>query len=132
MQLMPTTARRFGVDTISSPREQIRAGSEFIVRLSKQFEDISDERERIKFVLAAYNIGPGHIIDARNLARKNGADPDKWDDSVAKYLLSKADPKYYNDPVVKFGYCRGNETFRYVSEVLERYEHYKNIVKSKE
>jgi membrane-bound lytic murein transglycosylase F len=132
MQLMPTTARRFGVDTISSPREQIRAGSEFIVWLSKQFEDISDERERIKFVLAAYNIGPGHIIDARNLARKNGADPDKWDDSVAKYLLSKADPKYYNDPVVKFGYCRGNETFRYVSEVLERYEHYKNIVKSKE
>lgn len=128
MQLMPTTAKRYGVDTISSPRDQIRAGSEFIVWLNKQFEDISDEHERIKFILAAYNIGPGHIIDARNLARKNGADPDKWDNSVAQYLLYKADPKYFNDPVVKYGYCRGNETFRYVSEVLERYEHYRNIV----
>ncbi len=128
MQLMPTTAKRFGVDTISSPREQIRAGSEFIVWLDKQFSDIRDDNERIKFVLAAYNIGPGHIIDARNLARKNGADPDKWDDNVARFLLSKADPKFYNDSVVKFGYCRGTETFRYVTEVLERYEHYRNIV----
>jgi membrane-bound lytic murein transglycosylase F len=128
MQLMPITARRFGVDTVSSPRDQIRAGTEFIVWLDRQFNDITDKDERIKFVLAAYNIGPGHIHDARNLARKNGADPDIWDGSVARFLLHKAEPRYYNDPVVKFGFCRGNETFRYVSEVLERYEHYKNIV----
>ncbi|HJZ38927.1 MAG TPA: transporter substrate-binding domain-containing protein [Bacteroidales bacterium] len=128
MQLMPTTAKRFGIDTISSPRDQIRAGSEFIEWLNRQFTDIPDENERIKFILASYNIGPGHISDARNLARKNGADPDKWDDNVDRFLLSKADPKYYNDPVVKFGYCRGTETFRYVSEVLERYEHYRNLV----
>jgi membrane-bound lytic murein transglycosylase F len=128
MQLMPVTAKRYGVDTISSPREQIRAGTEFIVWLDRQFSDISNKDERIKFVLAAYNIGPGHIIDARNLARKNGADPNVWDGSVARYLLYKANPKYYKDPVVKFGFCRGNETYRYVGEVLERYEHYKNIV----
>ena len=128
MQLMPTTAKQYGVDTVSSPREQIRAGSEFIVWLDRQFSDITDQNERIKFVLAAYNVGPGHIIDARNLAKKNGADPNVWDNNVARFLLSKAEPKYYNDPVVKFGFCRGTETFRYVSEVLERYEHYKNIV----
>ena len=128
MQLMPATAKRFGVDTISSPRDQIRAGTEFIVWLDKLFSDIKNENERIKFVLAAYNIGPGHIIDARNLARKIGADPDVWDENVDRCLLSKADPKYYNDPVVKFGYCRGTETFNYVTEVLERYEHYRNIV----
>lgn len=128
MQLMPATARRFGVDTISSPREQIRAGSEFIVWLDNLFNDIPDKNERIKFVLAGYNIGPGHIIDARNLAKKNGADPNIWDNNVARFLLSKADPKFYNDPVVKFGFCRGTETFNYVTEVLERYEHYKNIV----
>ena len=46
-----------------------------------------------------------------------------------KYLLSKSDPKYYNDPVVKYGYCRGIETYRYVTDVLERYKHYKNIIK---
>jgi membrane-bound lytic murein transglycosylase F len=128
MQLMPATAKRFGVDKVSSPRDQIRAGSEFIVWLDKLFDDIDNKDERVKFVLAAYNIGPGHIIDARNLAKKNGANPDVWDNNVAKFLLSKADPKFYNDPVVKFGFCRGTETFNYVTEVLERYEHYRNIV----
>jgi membrane-bound lytic murein transglycosylase F len=128
MQLMPSTAQRFGLDTASAPGEQIRAGTEFIRLLLKQFNDVEDPAERIKFVLAAYNIGPGHIIDARNLARKNGADPDKWEDNVARFLLSKADPQYYKDPVVKFGFCKGKETYRYVTEVLERYEHYRNIV----
>jgi len=128
MQLMPTTAKRFGIVPESSASEQIRAGTEFILWLNKYFSNVPNPEERIKFVLAAYNIGPGHIIDARNLARKNGADPDKWDDNVARFLLSKADPKYYNDPVVKFGSCKGTETFRYVTEVLERFEHYKNIV----
>lgn len=128
MQLMPATAKRFGVDTVSSPREQIRAGTEFIDWLDKLFKDIKDPNERIKFVLAAYNIGPGHIIDARNLAKKMGDDPDIWVDSVDRWLLSKSNPTYFNDPVVKFGYCRGTETYNYVTEVLERYEHYKNIV----
>ncbi|MFO7369982.1 MAG: transporter substrate-binding domain-containing protein [Bacteroidales bacterium] len=128
MQLMPATAKRFGVDTVSSPREQIRAGSEFIVWLEKLFKDIPDREERTKFVLAAYNVGPGHIIDARNLAKKNGADHNVWDNNVARFLLSKSDPRFYNDPVVRFGYCRGTETFKYVSEVMERFEHYKNIV----
>jgi membrane-bound lytic murein transglycosylase F len=130
MQLMPLTGRRYGVDEKSSVREQIRAGTDFIGWLSKQFKDVPDEEERVKFILAAYNIGPGHIIDARNLARKNGADPNQWDKSVEQYLLRKSDPVYYNDPVVKHGYCRGTETYRYVHEVLERYEHYKNLVES--
>jgi membrane-bound lytic murein transglycosylase F len=128
MQLMPNTAHRYGVDVSSSPKEQIRAGTSFIAWLLKQFDDITDEEERIKFVLAAYNVGPGHIIDARNLARKNGADPNKWEENVEKFLLKKSDPVFYNDPVVKYGYCRGTETYRYVNEVLERYEHYKNIL----
>jgi len=128
MQLMPVTARRFGVDTISSARDQIRAGTQFIKWLNKHYNDIGDPEERIKFVLAAYNVGPGHVDDARNLAGKNGADPDKWDDNVAVFLLNKSEPQYYNDPVVKHGYCRGTETFNYVTQVLERYEHYKNIV----
>jgi membrane-bound lytic murein transglycosylase F len=128
MQLMPVTARQFGIDSISSPRDQIRAGSQYITWLNEQFSDITDPEERIKFILASYNIGQGHVIDARRLAEKNHDDPNKWDDHVARYLLLKADPKYYNDPVVRYGYCRGNETSRYVAEILERYEHYKNIV----
>jgi membrane-bound lytic murein transglycosylase F len=129
MQLMPNTARRFGVDRNSPPELHIRAGTEFIKWLNDRFkEKIPDEQERIKFILASYNIGYGHIVDAMNLAEKYGKDPTIWDNSVDEFLMMKSDPKYYLDPVVKYGYCRGIETYNFVSEVLERYTDYKNII----
>jgi membrane-bound lytic murein transglycosylase F len=128
MQMMPGTASRYGVDTASSPGLQIKAGIQFLSWLDNMFKDIPDAAERQKFVLASYNIGPGHVVDARNLAKKNGKDPNVWKDNVESFLLKKAEPKYYNDPVVKFGYCRGTETTKYVADVEERYEHYKNLV----
>jgi membrane-bound lytic murein transglycosylase F len=129
MQLMPNTARRFGVDRNSPPELHIRAGTEFIKWLNDRFkEKIPDEQERIKFILASYNIGYGHIVDAMNLAEKYGKDPTIWDKNVDEFLMMKSDPKYYLDPVVKYGYCRGIETYNFVSEVLERYTDYKNII----
>jgi membrane-bound lytic murein transglycosylase F len=128
MQLMPVTAKRFGVQPDSPPVDHIRAGTEFLKWLDNHYRDIQNPEERIKFVLAAYNVGPGHVDDARNLARKNFANPDIWEYNVDIYLLSKSLPEFYNDPVVKHGYCRGEETFAYVTEVLERFKHYKNLV----
>ena len=130
MQLMPTTAKRFGVNKRSTPEKHIKAGVEFIKWLDKRFEKrgISDEQEKIKFILASYNVGLGHILDARRLAEKNGKDPDKWENNVDDYILKKSNPKYYKDPVVKYGYCRGSETYNYVYQILDRYEHYKNII----
>ena len=129
MQLMPATAGRFGVSRNSPPESHIRAGASFIKWLDKRFEDeIPDRQERTKFVLAAYNVGKGHIDDARRLAEKYGDDPNVWEDSVEKWLLNKSQPKYYRDPVVKHGYARGIETTNYVAQVMDRYEHYKNIV----
>jgi len=128
MQLMPSTASRFGINHNSSQEQQIQAGIKFLEWLDKRFENIEDQDEKIKFTLASYNVGIGHIEDARNLAQKNGSDPNVWENSVDKYLLSKSDPLYYNDPVVKYGYCRGTETYRYVNDIMERYEHYKNLV----
>ena len=130
MQLMPTTAKRFGVNMNSSPEKQIRAGVEFIKWLDKRFQKqgITDPEERIKFILASYNVGLGHILDAQRLAEKEGKDRDKWEGNVDEYILKKSNPKYYKDPVVKYGYCRGSETYNYVNEILERYEHYKNII----
>ena len=130
MQLMPTTARRFGVSRNSPPEKQIKAGVDFIKWLDKRFENrgITDDEEKIKFILASYNVGLGHILDARRLAEKNGKDPDKWEHNVDEYILKKSNPKYYKDPVVKYGYCRGSETYDYVTEILDRYEHYKNII----
>jgi len=128
MQLMPRTGRKFGVNESSSPEDQILAGVKFLKWLDKRYEEeIPDMDERIKFILASYNVGFGHVQDARRLAKKNGMDPNIWKDSVEFFLLNKSKPEFYNDSVVKYGYCRGTETFKYVNEIIERYQHYSNL-----
>jgi membrane-bound lytic murein transglycosylase F len=129
MQIMPVTGKSFGIDVTSSPANNIKAGTKYINWLHSVFEPkIADENERMKFILAAYNAGPGHILDAMKLAEKNGMDPQKWDGSVAVWLLKKSDPQYYNDTIVKNGYFRGTESVNFVSEVLDRFEQYRNII----
>lgn len=128
MQLMPRTASRFGVSNESPEKAQIRAGIMFLQWLDNLYEDIEDPMERQKFILGSYNVGPGHVMDARRLAEKHGMNPSVWDENVEVFLLKKSEPEYYRDPVVKYGYCRGIETYNYVNEIMERYEHYKNIV----
>jgi membrane-bound lytic murein transglycosylase F len=128
MQMMPSTASKFGINQNSSYEQQIRAGIKFLIWLEERLEFIKDPDEKIKFTLAAYNVGLGHIIDARNLAEKNGSNPDVWENNVDKFLLSKSDPEFYNDPIVKYGYCRGTETYAYVKDIMERYEHYRNLI----
>ena len=130
MQMMPETARRFGVTQKSSVAEQIKGGARLKMVLDKLLpKEITDPEERTKFILASYNAGFEHIMDARNLAEKYGKNPNLWTDHVEYFLKLKSKPKFYNDPVVKHGYSRGYETFCFVNEVLERYKHYKNIVK---
>jgi membrane-bound lytic murein transglycosylase F len=131
MQLMPITAKTYGITMESPPEAQIRAGASFINWLDDRFiDEIENPNERIKFVLASYNIGLGHIQDARRLAEKYEADPNVWDGNVEEWLLKKADPAYYTDPVVKYGYARGIETYNFVKQIMGRYEHYKNIMNS--
>jgi len=129
MQLMPETAYRYDVDTLSSPIENVDAGVKYLKFLEgKLDETLGDKTDKLKFLLAAYNVGLGHILDARRLAEKNGQNPDKWNGSVDYYLLNKSKPEFFNDPVVKYGYCRGNEPYQYVRKILDRYQHYQNIV----
>ncbi len=129
MQLMPITAKSYGITVDSSPEEQIRAGASFIKWLDERFEDvIVDPDERIKFILASYNIGLGHIQDARRLAERYESDPNIWSGSVDKWLLKKSEPEYYSDQVVRHGFARGIETYNFVKDIMDRYEHYKNIV----
>ncbi len=91
-------------------------------------KEIRDPDERVKFILAAYNVGIAHVYDARRLAEKNGKDPNVWTDNVDYYVLNKSNPEYYRDSVVRYGYARGEETYNFVKEVLDRFEHYKNAV----
>jgi len=126
---MPATAEKFGVDTLSPPVENIEAGVKFLKWLDAQFEEmIEDERERQKFVMAAYNVGIAHVFDAMRLAEKYDKNPDVWDDNVDYFLLNKSNPKYYTDSVVYYGYARGEETYKFVHEILDRYDHYKNVI----
>ncbi len=129
MQIMPVTGQNLGIDINASPENNIKAGTKYINRLQSIFESkIPDEQERLRFILASYNAGPGHVLDAMKLAEKNGKDPQKWNDNVALWLLKKSEPLYYNDKVVKNGYFKGVESVNFVAEVLNRYEHYKNIL----
>ncbi|HOW25084.1 MAG TPA: transporter substrate-binding domain-containing protein [Bacteroidales bacterium] len=126
MQLMPETARKFGVDSTSSPQENIVAGVKFLKILDNQLrKKVSDDMERIKFVLAAYNVGIAHILDAMRLAEKYGKDPSVWTDNVDYFILNKSNPEYYTDTVVRYGYARGEEPYRFVGEILQRYETYR-------
>lgn len=129
MGLMPETAEDFGlpVDQLSDPEENIKAAVKFIKRLNHLFASIENEDERIKFIVAAYNSGPGHVYDAQALAEKFGKNPQDWKD-VEEYLKLKNQPEYYNDPVCKFGYLRSTETINYVENVIDRWQYYQEKV----
>ena len=66
----------------------------------------------------------GHVLDAIRLAKKYGKNPEIWEDNVEYFLLKKSEPEYFNDEVVKSGYCKGTETYNYVRNILYRYNHY--------
>ncbi|NQX97636.1 MAG: transporter substrate-binding domain-containing protein [Flavobacteriales bacterium] len=128
MQFMPKTGAQYGVDTNSTAQENIIAGVNYIKYLNKYWEPIiPDTTQRIRFVLASYNVGPGHLLDARRLAEKYGKDAFIWDNNVDFFLLNKSKAKYYKDEVVRHGYCKGFITYNYVNEIITRYEHYKNM-----
>lgn len=129
MQIMPTTAEGLGIDDLGDPEQNIKGGILLLNWLDQQFiESIPDSTERIKFVLASYNIGLGHVMDAQRLAEKYNKDRYVWDDNVDFYLRNKSSEKYYKDPVAKFGYCRGEQAYNYVSKVMTNYDHYLNVI----
>lgn len=129
MQLMPGTASRYGIDSSASPEQNLYAGIHKLYRLDEYWKDIiTDPEERVKFILASYNAGVGHVNDARRLATKYGKSDLIWDDHVAEYLLLKSKADYYNDDVVQYGYCRGDEPYNYVKEILTRYNYYQKVV----
>ncbi len=130
MQLMPDVMEKYGIDSTSSPEEQIMAGTKYLKALFKQLPpEITDSVERIKFVLAAYNTGMGHVFDARRLAAKYGKNPNRWTDNTDYFILHLSEKKYYNDPVVRNGYVRGKETYNFVVEIWQRYKIYKVLIK---
>jgi membrane-bound lytic murein transglycosylase F len=129
MQLMPATAELLGVDSIMDPRQNIEGGILLLNWLDEQLlTAIPDSSERVKFVLASYNIGLGHVKDAQRLAKKNGKNSQVWENNVDYYLRNKSSETYFKDPVVKWGYARGEEAYNFVNRVTGNYEHYRNLI----
>jgi len=130
MQIMPSTAKEIGLEEsrIYDPESNISAATRYIRILNGKFSDIRNMDERYSFILASYNGGFFHIRDAMALARKHGRDPHKWAD-VSEYVLRLSDPVYYSDPVVKYGYMRGQETANYVESIRSRWAQYRKTAR---
>ena len=118
MQLLPRTARSLGVKDIYNPIENINGGVQHLKNLYDYYGNISGD-DRLLISLAAYNIGQGHIWDARRLAVRKNLDPDRWD-SLAKVLPLLRYKKYYKRS--KYGYCLGTEPVKYTKQIMIYYD----------
>lgn len=131
MQLIPETAERFGDSTrVSDPEYNLKLGTRYLAWLWEFWEEIPDSSQRVKFVLASYNVGEGHVLDARRLAEKYGKNGSRWDEHVDSFLVKKAYPAFYRDEVVYNGYCRGSEPYKYVRDIFTIYGHYRELLPS--
>ncbi len=125
MQTLPTTSNIDSADM--TPEKSVNAGVQYLKTIDDYWaKSIPDQKERIAFDLASYDVGIGHVIDAKNLALKFGLNPSLWENNVAYFMLNESNPKYYNDPITQYGYCRGQEAYQYVREILNRYAMYCN------
>jgi membrane-bound lytic murein transglycosylase F len=128
LQLMPVTVERFGVTNPNDPVESLQGGVKYLQYLDKFWmERVPETNERIKFILASYNIGQGHVEDAWRLTLKYRKNTQSWQE-VSNFLNLKSDPKYYRDAVVKSGYAKGHIAVNYVRDVLALFQSYKALV----
>lgn len=122
MQVLPRTAREFGFHDLEDPDEGIHAGVRYLDWLRERWEPELDVRDRMWFTLASYNAGPGHVRDARRLARRMGWNGDRWFGHVERAMLMLANAEYAKK--ARHGYVRGRETVDYVRKIRDRYNAY--------
>lgn len=129
MQILPDIGKKFGATDLRKPGENISAGVKYLRWLDDYWKKIiPDSAEQVNLVLASFNVGIGHVQDARRLAEKYGRNPDIWKQNVEYYLWHLSEKKYYLDEVAAYGYCRGVDPVNYVKEILERYAHYRQMI----
>jgi membrane-bound lytic murein transglycosylase F len=117
MQLTPGIVEDYEISDPVDPAQNVEAGVAYLKYLYDIFDQVVGS-DRLRIALAAYNIGLGHVYDAREIARQKGLDPDRWD-SLAEVLPLLALPGYYRG--ARHGYCRGSEPVLYVERVMFYY-----------
>ena len=123
MMLTRNTAESLGVMDRLDPIAAIDGGARYLADRHRRLPDTIPEPDRTFLALASYNIGRGHLLDARQLARELGKNPDSWDD-MKEVLPLKADKRYY--PSTRYGYARGYEPVHYV----QRIRNYRDVISS--
>jgi membrane-bound lytic murein transglycosylase F len=119
MMLTRTTAKSVGVTNRIDAEQSIQGGARFFDRLTRVIPEHIPEPDRTWFALAAYNVGSGHLQDARYLTAQMGFNPDSWLD-VMNHLPLLSDPKYYNN--LTYGKARGTEPVDYVQNIRRYYD----------
>ncbi|WP_051252461.1 membrane-bound lytic murein transglycosylase MltF [Ferrimonas kyonanensis] len=119
MMLTRSTARRVGVDDRLDPQQSIRGGSDYLHDLIRRLPASIPEPERFWFALAAYNIGLGHVEDARVLAQRQGLNPSSWRD--VKTVLPKLTQKRYYQRT-RYGFAQGGVAAHYVDNIKRYYD----------
>jgi len=118
MQLLTRTAHSLKVSDIFNPVDNINGGVQYLKNLYDLFDSVTGD-DRLMISLAAYNVGQGHIQDARKLAIKKNLDPSSWE-SLSQTLPLLRYRKYYKN--AKYGYCRGTEPVIYVKQIMIYYD----------
>ena len=118
MMLTRITAKELNVDNRKDPQQSLRGGARFIRNLLRRLPADIEQPHRLWMALAAYNIGLGHLEDARIIAEKNGLNPHLWSD-VLSQLPKLQNPDIY--PTTRFGFARGNEAVTYVDNIRQYY-----------
>jgi len=127
MMLTLRTAGQLGVDNRLDPRQSIIGGARYFANLHERVPEEVEEPDRTWIALAAYNVGMGHVFDARGLARDLGKNPDSWVE-FSRVLPLLSYPQYYRN--LRYGYARGNEPVRYVSRIRNYYDILRNEVEN--
>ncbi|SEE60221.1 membrane-bound lytic murein transglycosylase MltF [Pseudomonas coleopterorum] len=119
MMLTQNTAQAMGVSNRLDPKQSINGGAKYFAYVKDQLDASIEEPDRTWFALAAYNIGGGHLDDARKLAEGEGLNPNKWLD-VKKMLPRLAQKKWYSK--TRYGYARGGEPVHFVANIRRYYD----------
>tara|TARA_Y100001956_G_C4117134_1_gene185464 strand:+ start:218 stop:1699 length:1482 start_codon:yes stop_codon:yes gene_type:complete len=119
MMLTLPTAKSVGVTDRLDPEQSVKGGVEYLRRMVARIPDSIEEHEKIWFALASYNVGYGHVMDARRLTKRQGGNPDAWSD-VKERLPLLRQKKYYSQ--TRYGYARGDEARNYVENIRRYYQ----------
>lgn len=118
MMLTNITAEEVGIEDRTDPRQSVVGGAAYLTDLYERIPEDVTGPDRLWFALGAYNVGMGHIYDARRLAEQRGLDKSSWDD-LAEVLPLLSEPEVYRN--LRHGYARGHEPVQYVRNIREYY-----------